>query len=101
MEKGIYTDYSDELLLVESQNTVSEIRAFMGHHMVSARKIEQLSKRVNELVFELNLRSEKWLKVGDSEEIKEMVSIISKLVSGLKDSIEKLKQHVIQIQPGS
>ena len=80
MEERVYADYSDESMLIASQNTVNEINAFLGHHFVSERKIEQLSQRVNELVFELNLRSKKWLAAGESEEIKEMVSIISTMV---------------------
>ena len=101
MEERIYESHSDESLLVEAHNLVNEIRAFSGHHFVSERKVEQLSSRVNELVFELNLRSKKWLATGESEEIKEMVSIIAKTIENLKSSLEKLKQHVIQTEPGN
>ena len=101
MEERKYANHSDEFLIVESQNTINEIRAFTGHHFVSERKIEQLSQRVNELVFELDLRSKKWLTAGESEEIKEMVSIISTMVENLKKSLESLKQKVIQTHPGN
>ena len=101
MEERKYANHSDEFLLVESQNTINEIRAFTGHHFVSERKIEQLSQRVNELVFELNLRSKKWLATGESEEIKEMVSIIAKTIENLKSSLEKLKQRTNQTEPGN
>ena len=101
MEERVYADYSDESMLIASQNTVNEINAFLGHHFVSERKIGQLSKRVDELVSELNLRSKKWLSVGENEEIKEMVSIISTMVENLKKTLESLKQKVIQTQPGN
>lgn len=101
MEERKYAKCSDEFLIVESQNTVNEIRAFMGHSFVSERKIGQLNSRVDELVFELNLRSKKWLLEGDSAEIKEMVSILSKTVENLKSSLTSLKQKTIQTEPGA
>lgn len=101
MEERKYAKCSDEFLIVESQNTVNEIRAFMGHYFISARKMGQLNSRVDELVFELNLRSKKWILEGDSAEIKEMVSILSKTVENLKSSLTSLKQKTIQTEPGA
>ena len=101
MEERKYSDFNDESLLIESLNTISEMKAFMCHHCVSERKVEQLSTKVNELVAELNIRIKKLKSSGDSKEINEMISILLNVVEELKNLIEKLRQRFLQTQPGA
>ena len=56
MAKIVYSELSDEKLLIETQNLMNEIRAFMNHDIISARKINELSTKVYEISGELNVR---------------------------------------------
>lgn len=59
MVKIKYKNLSDEMLLVESQNLLNELKAFMNHIIISTKKMTELSNKVNEINSELKVRGSK------------------------------------------
>ena len=96
MAKIIYKELSDEVLLVESQNLMNEIKAFMNHDIISIRKINELSSKVYEISGELNVRGG---RLRDEELALTMLSRRIDLAEVLMKLKNKCKESKPQPQP--
>lgn len=86
MAKIVYSELSDEKLLIETQNLMNEIRAFMNHEIISTRKINELSTKVYEISGELNVRG------GRSRNEELALTMLSKRID-LAEVLMKLKNN--------
>ena len=86
MAKIVYSELSDEKLLIETQNLMNEIKAFMNHDIISSRKINELSTKVYEISGELNVRG------GRSRNDELALTMLSKRID-LAEMLMNLKKN--------
>lgn len=84
MAKIIYSELDNESLLVESKNLTNEIRAFMDHNIISDRKINEFSTKIDEISKEVNTRV---FETADEEMFLRLLAISA----NLDDMLNKLK----------
>ena len=91
MKENSYKNLSDELIVIETQNIISEIKAFLHHDIVSERKYTQLETKVYEISRELECRV-KFL--GEDDEAVSTKNIILRKVEELNNLLQNLKKRV-------
>lgn len=91
MKENSYKNLSDELIVIETQNIISEIKAFLHHDIVSERKYTQLETKVYEISRELENRV-KFL--GEDDEAVSTKNIILRKVEELNNLLQNLKKRV-------
>lgn len=91
MKENSYKNLSDELIVIETQNIISEIKAFLHHDIVSERKYTQLETKVYEISRELESRV-KFL--GEDDEAVSTKNIILRKVEELNNLLQNLKKRV-------
>ncbi|MBQ4541610.1 MAG: hypothetical protein IJA23_02020 [Clostridia bacterium] len=95
MKENSYKNLSDELIVIETQNIISEIKAFLHHDIISERKYTQLETKVYEISRELENRV-KFLG-EDAESVLTKNAVLGK-VEQLNNLLQNLKKRV-QSQP--
>ncbi len=91
MEENKYKNLDDELLVVEMQNTISEIKAFLQQSVISYRKYTQLETKVNEISREIESRMKSF---ADSEESLAVKTLVSNKIAELKTLLSRLSEKV-------
>ena len=91
MKENSYKNLSDEVIVIETQNIISETKAFLHHDIVSERKYTQLETKVYEISRELESRV-KFL--GEDDEAVSTKNIILRKVEELNNLLQNLKKRV-------
>lgn len=92
-----YRELTGDELMVEMKNVANEVKAFMGHEIISTRKIKDLTNKSNEI---LAVVDEKLIMSDEMFDIEKMQRLRNKFVVIIEDFERHAKKQQYQKQPG-